>query len=117
MASRDILDGQAQVMKILHVIASVNPSCGGPSVSAPSLAGEQANLGHEVSLLVPANDEFEIYALTLPERLPLTRDLDVIGIPWAGILEQYFSELERIVSTRLYQISTLSICMACGIRL
>lgn len=43
------LDG-AQTMNILHVIASVKPRDGGPSVCAPSLAASQARLGHEVTL-------------------------------------------------------------------
>lgn len=44
-----LLDG-AQTMNILHVIASVKPRDGGPSVCAPSLAASQARLGHDVTL-------------------------------------------------------------------
>lgn len=37
-------------MKITHVIDSLDPTKGGPSLSAPSLAAAQAYLGHEVTI-------------------------------------------------------------------
>jgi glycosyltransferase involved in cell wall biosynthesis len=37
-------------MKILHVVALIQASTGGPAVSVTRLASEQANLGHEVTL-------------------------------------------------------------------
>ena len=37
-------------MKILHVVASLQPASGGPAVSVSRLATEQARLGHDVSI-------------------------------------------------------------------
>ena len=38
-------------MRILHVIDSINVVQGGPSVSVPALAGAQAKLGHQVTIV------------------------------------------------------------------
>jgi glycosyltransferase involved in cell wall biosynthesis len=38
-------------LKVLHVIDSINVAQGGPSVSVPSLAREQARLGHQVTIV------------------------------------------------------------------
>ncbi len=38
-------------LKVLHVIDSINAVQGGPSVSVPSLAREQAKLGHQVTIV------------------------------------------------------------------
>lgn len=37
-------------MKIIHIIDSLDPTKGGPSLSVPSLAAAQAHLGHNVSI-------------------------------------------------------------------
>jgi hypothetical protein len=37
-------------MKILHVVALIQASTGGPAVSVTRLASEQAKMGHEVTL-------------------------------------------------------------------
>ena len=39
------------MLKILHVIDSINVVQGGPSVSVPALAGAQAKLGHQVTIV------------------------------------------------------------------
>jgi len=38
-------------MKILHVVALIQASTGGPAVSVTRLASEQAKMGHEVTLV------------------------------------------------------------------
>lgn len=44
-------------MRILHLIASLAPSYGGPAVSCPSLAAAQAVLGHQVSIAYLADPD------------------------------------------------------------
>ncbi|WDN89433.1 hypothetical protein BuS5_02401 [Desulfosarcina sp. BuS5] len=41
-------------MKIIHVVASLDPAQGGPARSMPSLAAAQAKLGHDVTLFYNA---------------------------------------------------------------
>lgn len=77
-------------MNILHVIASVNPSRGGPSVCVPNLARAQARLGHETAIAVPADKDYAQYCGTLVERLSVVKDIPLIRIPRRRIGEQYF---------------------------
>lgn len=76
-------------MKIVHVIASINPSHGGPSVCAPSLAVAQARLGHQVSLVFPADRDFDDYGLNLKDVLPILKEVKLVGIPMKKGAHQY----------------------------
>lgn len=46
-------------MRILHLIASLAPSYGGPAVSCPSLAAAQAVLGHQVCIAYLADPDIQ----------------------------------------------------------
>lgn len=57
-------------MRILHLISSLDPACGGPPVVAASLASAQARLGHAVTLASidqPARREVTLASL---QRVP-----------------------------------------------
>lgn len=53
-------------MKILHVVASVHPSYGGPAYSVPRLARAMAELGHETGVWSPGGTEAEEFAASYP---------------------------------------------------
>ena len=64
-------------MRVLHVIDSMNPTHGGPSACVASLAAAQADLGHEVAIVVPQNADYAEYAPTLTDSLPALNRVDV----------------------------------------
>jgi glycosyltransferase involved in cell wall biosynthesis len=57
-------------MRILHVISSLDPACGGPSAVAASLASAQAKLGHQVVLATVEQPERRELISRTVERMP-----------------------------------------------
>lgn len=81
-------------MKILHVIASIDPSHGGPSLSAPSLAAAQAKLGYEVSLAYNCNYKVdsELHRRMMLDYQKIVPDIELLktkNIFVNGIGERY----------------------------
>lgn len=78
-------------MKIVHVIETLDPSYGGPSVSAPSTAAAQAALGHEVSIVFYyVGDTTEAFR-SLRENIPGIDQVNLVPIARETKLETFFA--------------------------
>ena len=65
-------------MRILHLISSLDPACGGPPVVAASLASAQAKLGHHVVLTtIDQPERRDLIGRRLLGRVPGFSSLDV----------------------------------------
>ena len=89
-------------MKIVHVIATLDPSFGGPSVSAPSTAAAQAALGHDVHIVFYADEDYGKTVNVLRENIPGICDVTLVPVTKNGIFERFLainakSELRRLI--------------------
>jgi glycosyltransferase involved in cell wall biosynthesis len=75
-------------MKIIHVIATLDPAAGGPASVAIRLAAAQAGLGNEVHILSYGDEESERRARESAESIPHLTDVHLHRIHPAGILER-----------------------------
>jgi glycosyltransferase involved in cell wall biosynthesis len=76
-------------MKIIHVVASLDPAQGGPARSTPSLAAAQAKLGHDVTLFYnAAPDRMEDIKVSTAS-IPHFDLVNIVTCPQPGGLEKY----------------------------
>lgn len=91
-------------MKIVHVIETLDPSYGGPSVSAPSTAAAQAAHGHEVSIVFYyVGDTAETFR-SLKENIPGIDQVNLIAIARETRQETIFAsaakaQLKTLIAT------------------
>jgi glycosyltransferase involved in cell wall biosynthesis len=107
-------------MKIAHVIMSIDPTRGGPSLSVPSLARAQRELGHHAVVVTPEHDDwssnFRQYDLVHQHgvwELPLARlnkRLQYANVPYCvslrGTLDRWSRRqklMKKSVAWWLYQ--------------
>ena len=76
-------------MNILHVIADLNPSHGGPPRVAVRLAAGQAALGHDVTIAsYPLDDLANFHEMT--RNLPAFERVRIVQLPPGGLRERLF---------------------------
>lgn len=78
-------------MRILQVISTIDPACGGPPVIVTRLAAAQAALGHEVHLLTYDSPESRAYWEQSREVLPGGDDVEAHFIEMDGSRERIFA--------------------------
>ncbi len=78
-------------MKIFHVLKTIDPSHGGPAVSAPSLAAAQAKQGHQVSLAFMYSKEQQEGINKTKKNIPYFDGIDLVLIPNKGIKDKIFA--------------------------
>jgi glycosyltransferase involved in cell wall biosynthesis len=78
-------------MKIVHIIDSLNPAHGGPSVSSPSLAAAQSELGHDVSIVCQLDNGAIGGNDTAGINIPNFSSVQLHRIPKSGILDDFFA--------------------------
>jgi glycosyltransferase involved in cell wall biosynthesis len=79
-------------MKIVHIIDSLNPAHGGPSVSAPSLAAAQSYLGHDISLLYQQDERNFGDLVRENNYVPNFKTVKLIRISKNGIFDELFGQ-------------------------
>ena len=82
-------------MRILQVISTIDPACGGPPVIVTRLAAAQAALGHEVQLLTYDTPNSQAYWNESRECLPGAKDVQATFLPVGGKLEKLFGGTAR----------------------
>lgn len=75
-------------VNIVHVIASVDPSHGGPSMSGPSLAAAQAALGHRATLMFHVAPGERLDLSNARATIPALERVELIGIPQDCLAER-----------------------------
>lgn len=75
-------------MNIVHVIASVNPSHGGPSMCAPSLAAAQAELGHRATVMFHIAPGERLDLSNARATIPALDRVELIDIPQDRLAER-----------------------------
>jgi glycosyltransferase involved in cell wall biosynthesis len=80
-------------MKIVHVIASIDPAGGGPPQVAVRLAAAQAQLGHEVHVLTYAQADLASEERTAQQvaTVPYVRSLRIHKLPPPRLSERLFA--------------------------
>ncbi|CAD7044499.1 glycosyl transferase [Pseudorhizobium endolithicum] len=75
-------------MKIVHVIASIDPKFGGPQAVVQRIAAAQAALGHDVHIVSYCNTDVAKQVLTLGGNIPAFDGINWHIIPEARMLER-----------------------------
>jgi len=79
-------------MNILHVIESLDPALGGPSVSSPSLATAQAMLNHNVTICCYKDNSSEEAHALRNASIPNLDLVNIVYIDSDGFLEKIFAK-------------------------
>lgn len=74
-------------MRILHVIASIDPTHGGPSTCAPGLAAAQAHAGHDVTFVYHRTASQREIMESVESNVDYIADLTLVDIPQDTIVE------------------------------
>lgn len=82
-------------MRILQVISTIDPACGGPPVIVTRLAAAQAALGHEVHLLTYDTPASRQYWEEARDVLPGGPEVDAVFIEEDGSRERLFGSNAR----------------------
>lgn len=75
-------------MNIVHVIASVDPSHGGPSMCAPSLAAAQVELGHRATVMFHVAPGEQLDLSNARATIPALERVELISIPQNRLAER-----------------------------
>jgi glycosyltransferase involved in cell wall biosynthesis len=86
-------------MRIVHVVESLDPANGGPSVSVPSLAAAQASLGNEVVLVFYAESRSEDYVAH--RQIPGFANVNLCPVKPGGLWEKVSARSARNVLLRV----------------
>ncbi len=77
-------------MRIVHVVAVLDPAKGGPPMIAAKLAAAQAGLGHDVHMVFAEDPERRTVVRASLSSIPFFDSLHMHPLPPKGLLEQVF---------------------------
>ncbi len=83
------------VLRVLHIIGSLDPTCGGPPIIAASLAAAQAGLGLEVTLATMSDPRRRPAVTQTLAGIPGTDRVRLVELPQAQGVERIFANQSR----------------------